>query len=494
MAAKKASKKKIMVEKREIFSNFSVNRIVELNFFDIDGSKAGTIGCSNKFYRLEKQVAKDGSNNIQIYTEYGPTGRVQAREWRFFGDDEALANKEIERIIKSKLKKGYVEVDVAQRALGSSEAKQIVKPVITSKSATTPKPSKFSLHIETQRLIATLMGSTNNFVTTTLKCPLGQLSNQQIDIGRDYLNQAKTIVNGKKKEDAKILDLTNKFYSAIPHNLGSGARGKMTELLLDSIDKINQKEYDLDTLLDAKDFSDTLNSSSVDSQYKSLDTTFEYINNYDGEFQWLNSLVQDTRAHNHKFLGKIVLLNAWKVTRKNEDKGFIKRVEYIASNRKSNRQVIPKQLNHLVPDRPGGNSDLFKKANVIPLFHGTRTQNITGILKKGMLIRPSGVVICGAMYGNALYKGFSSKSINYTSIKTSYWAKGNDSRAYLFVTDCALGDQLIARGSYPYTEKNIAPNNSVWAQGGKSGVINDEFMLYRTDQHNIKYLLEFTCK
>jgi poly [ADP-ribose] polymerase len=100
------------------------------------------------------------------------------------------------------------------------------------------------------------------------------------------------------------------------------------------------------------------------------------------------------------------------------------------------------------------------------------------------------------MYGSeAIYKSSSStKSINYTNIRSSYWAKGSDDRAFLFVSDCALGNQFMAKSPGQYTLKSIAPYHSVWAKGGQSGVINDEMMLYRTDQHNLRYLLEFTCQ
>jgi poly [ADP-ribose] polymerase len=146
----------------------------------------------------------------------------------------------------------------------------------------------------------------------------------------------------------------------------------------------------------------------------------------------------------------------------------------------------------LVESRPDGNSDLYKKANIIPLFHGTRTQNLTGIIKKGLLIRPSGVVLCGSMYGNGIYNGLSTKAINYSSINSSYWAKGNDKIAYLFMNDCILGNPYFPKSSGNYNIGAIAPKHSVWAKGGQSGVINDEMILYRTDQNNLKYLLEFS--
>lgn len=485
---------KVKVDKTATITDYDVpiGWVVELNFFDMTGEKAKCKGTSNKAYHLEMNVSKDGTL-YQLYSEYGPTGKVAARDWRYFGADRAAAEAEFNSIKKSKLKKGYVEIDVAQRTLGSDEAKKQTKAVVLKNAVvSTNTIQKPSLHTETARLISTLMGATNKWVIQTLKCPLGQLTNDQIDKGRQCLMDAKQVLSSSK-DNKELLNLTNQFYGLIPHNLGAGARGKMEHLLLDTVEKINQKEYDLDTLLDAKVIGATLTSDSTYDQYKSLDTEFSFIEHKDPIFSWLDRLVHDTRASNHNHLGKIVLLNAWAVMRNGERDKFLIRAKQIAGQ--CGRQVIPPQLSSLVPQRTDVyDKELFKSANIMPLFHGTRSQNITGIIKQGMLIRPSGVVISGAMYGNAIYKGFSSKSINYTNIRSSYWANGNDDKAFLFVSDCALGNQFIAKSSGQYSLKSIDPNHSVWAKGGLSGVINDEFMLYRTDQHNIRYLLEFTCQ
>lgn len=487
--------------------DFDVLVANELNFFDLTGERASTKGSSNKSYHAEVQISKD-KGTAQIFTMYGPTGGSQSSDYRWYciggkpelgiGDISTI-EKDYEKILSSKRKKGYKDIDVAQRSIGSDGAKQITKTVILKNADSITKAvSANSLHKETARIISTLMGATNNFVIQTLKCPLGQLTNKQIDDGRVCLDQAKVIVQKSKltqDDEIKIRDLTNEFYGLIPHNLGSGARGQLTHLLLDTKEKIDTKEYDLDMLLDAKAIGATLVSDSVYDQYQSLDTEFNYIDSNNTLFSWLNAMIQETRAHNHKHLGKIKLLNAWSIQRAKERDQFLKRSKEIA--KECGRQVIPDQMQSLVRTRADVyDKDLFRLANVIPLFHGTRTQNITGILKKGMLIRPSGAIITGAMYdgAGALYFGKSTKSINYTDIKSSYWAKGSNDRAFLFISDCSLGNQLIARGPYGYTTKNISPKHSVWARGGESGVINDEMMLYRTDQHNLRYLLEFSCE
>lgn len=481
---------------------FLVKRVNELNFFSLYGTKSVS-GTSNKMYHIELQIAKDNSGKSQIFTVYGPTGSVQKKEWRHY-DNEYDANKEYEKLLKSKRKKGYKDIDVAQRALGTDEAKTITKAV-TLKNADHLKKTrtpKSLLDSQTQSLMKTLFGATQDFVTTTLKCPLGQLTNQQIDDGRSCLEQAKKIVNSakslSKKQRDELLDVTNNFYGLIPHNLGAGARGQMTHLILDDLIKIARKEDDLDTLLDAKSVGAVLaQTTKVDDQYKSLNAEFKYIDRNTTLFNWINNMVQKTRASNHRYLGRIKILNVWELKRNNEFDIFISNADKIG--RKCKGQKIPEGLRNLVKTREDISKEydkLYKNANVLPLFHGTRTQNIVGITKQGILIRPAGAIITGAMYGSgAIYKAKNStKSINYTNIKSSYWAKGSDNKAFLFLNDCILGDQLIAKGPRQYTRQNISPYHSVWAKSGVSGIINDEFMLYTTTQHTLRYLIEFTCQ
>jgi len=102
MAKVKVSKTAVLTGKYEVPAGW----VKELNHFDLTGERSKTKGTSNKFYHIELQVAPSGT--CQLYTEYGPTGKVQCREYRYFDDDRAGAEKEFERIVKSKIKKGYV--------------------------------------------------------------------------------------------------------------------------------------------------------------------------------------------------------------------------------------------------------------------------------------------------------------------------------------------------------------------------------------------------
>jgi len=503
------------VQKNPLLSdgNYIVDKVIELNFFDLTGDKAKTKGTSNKSYHAELQLSKSGQA-AQIYSMWGPTGGTQTRDWRHY-NTRTDAEKDFVKIIKSKKKKGYEEIEVAVRAYGSDDAKDITKAVTLTnldKVKGTAKIVTSSLPAQTQGLIRQLFGSTKQFVATTLKCPLGQLTNGQIDKGRDYLNNAKDIVNKRvdtrltKKDKDQITELTNEFYRAIPHNLGTGSRGQMTQLLLDNISKIVGKEGDLDTLLDAKSVGAVLSGDAgVDAQYKTLNAGFTWIDGKDPLFKFMNEYFMKSKIRSHGY-ANAKLKNLWRVERKDEaNESFLANSEKIASECGKHTFVNDtRRLNDLVsnwvpkkrPDLDSKACDLFTKANTWLCWHGTRSANVVGITKRGLLVRPAGAVHTGSMFGDGKYFAWqSTKSLNYTD--GGYWTGGrskNNSR-FMFLLDVSFGNMHVA----PYSKfYRGAPKgyHSVYGKANKSGVYNDEMITYdfnhKTTQSRIRYLFEIT--
>ena len=128
--------------------------------------------------------------------------------------------------------------------------------------------------------------------------------------------------------------------------------------------------------------------------------------------------------------------------------------------------------------------------NVRRLWHGTRVANVLSILKSGLVIPPSSSSHCtGRMFGDGIYASDqSTKSLNYSY---GYWDGGRrDKNCMMFVVDMAMGKEYIPSsygGSFPKPGYD-----STFAKGGKSGVSNNEFVVYRTNQVNILYLVEFS--
>ena len=128
------------------------------------------------------------------------------------------------------------------------------------------------------------------------------------------------------------------------------------------------------------------------------------------------------------------------------------------------------------------------------LFHGSRSENFFNILQTGLLIRPSGAVYSGSMFGDGIYFATKArKSIGYTSLAGSRWASGSNNVAYLALFSTNLGKQKIVHKHssecYNFGEKTIAPYNSVFAKAGVS-LMNDELIIYNSNRCTIKYLIE----
>ena len=123
------------------------------------------------------------------------------------------------------------------------------------------------------------------------------------------------------------------------------------------------------------------------------------------------------------------------------------------------------------------------------LWHGTRASNLLSILRQGLIIPPSSSNHCtGRMYGNGVYaSSISTKALNYA---TNFWGSGGSTdRTFMFLLDMAMGNYHLAGGgwgSFP-----VRGTDSTWAKGGRSGVINDEMIVYRLDQCNLTHLVEF---
>ncbi len=468
-----------------------------LNFTDIGNN-------NNKYYNLE--VVKDDKGKFYLYTVYGRVGAGGAKEYRK-ASNQSQAETEAQSIIKSKTKKGYVEVKLAKADIGSEIGKSKVDNSVSIEAlkkmgATVIEKDEVvsKLHNEVQGLVKTWFGVTQEFIELNLdtkKCPLGQLSIDQIDLAKKILEEARTQVHLKRPDTQELNKLTNQYYSNIPHVLPHTINADL--LRFDGDAKIDLAFDILDVFADAKNVQAVISKkSAIDSQYSTLNADLEYVDPSEATWKWLETMVLETRASNHSGLGKLKVHKIFRVKRNQEHENFLASAERIAKEcGKWDPSPIYSSLVKKRPDIPKDLQDLYKNANILPGWHGTRRANMIGITTKGLLIRPSGVIHAGSMYGDGIYWAIhSTKSINYCDVKGSHWAQGNNKTAYLFLGDVAFGNQKMAGGSHMYTKKNIAPNHSVWAKsGGASGLYNDELITYTAtgpdQQHALRYIIEF---
>ncbi|MEL6923229.1 MAG: ADP-ribose polymerase [Bacteroidota bacterium] len=130
-------------------------------------------------------------------------------------------------------------------------------------------------------------------------------------------------------------------------------------------------------------------------------------------------------------------------------------------------------------------------------WHGSRNENWMSILETGLVLRPANAVINGKMFGYGLYFADKfKKSLNYTSLRGSYWAGGTQGRGYLALFDVHVGRQYKIKKHqswcYELNEKNLKKKgayDSLYARGG-ADLVNNEYIVYNQAQCTVRYLVE----
>ena len=131
------------------------------------------------------------------------------------------------------------------------------------------------------------------------------------------------------------------------------------------------------------------------------------------------------------------------------------------------------------------------------LWHGSRNQNWLSIIQNGLKIRPAGVQLTGAMFGNGVYFAPSAgKSMGYTSVRGSYWASGRAGNGLIALYDVNMGRPLIIDSHKPWCynldkEKLRLRGryDSLHAKAGNS-LRNDEVIIYNPKQSTVSFLVE----
>lgn len=132
------------------------------------------------------------------------------------------------------------------------------------------------------------------------------------------------------------------------------------------------------------------------------------------------------------------------------------------------------------------------------LWHGSRNENWWSIINTGLVLRPTNAVITGKMFGYGIYYAPKArKSLGYTSLSGSYWARGNSNSAFMALMDVAYGkpydvhsfDSKYYNFNYERLQQTCPGANCLHAHAGAM-LRNDEIIVYKEEQCTIKYLVE----
>jgi poly [ADP-ribose] polymerase 2/3/4 len=457
-------------------SDYDVVRVATLNKTDLTGG-------NNKFYCIELHVSKDGAK-FRLFSCYGRVGTPGVKEERIPTQNRPSLDAAFEALLKEKTssRKGYVEVKMATTKVGSDHAcAQILSDDVKKdkvKTATTDTAVDIKLHPTVSRLVARLYEEAGQAVRnqlsgtlkTTVENPLGTLTVGQIAQGKQILQDVQELLGRKPKLvdsiDGDLITLSNQFYSAIPQVMAhrprpSEGQGPMDAWLktmaLNNATILDEKSELLDLLSDVEGMVGGFATTDIGRKYQEIGCEYEWVDPAEDSFKKVHHYVQSTRSDRHDW--KASIKNLWRVNVKGQ------------------------QDKHVATMKDIG--------NVKPLFHGSGPQNILGICKHGLLMRPPGVFVTGSMFGNGLYfADQSSKSEQYAFGRYG-GGRGHGNTYFMFVADVALGRVKKYQDSQSHLSKPPSGYDSVQGEKGYS-LLHNEFIIYSLKQHLLQYLIEFS--
>ncbi|KAK7740956.1 hypothetical protein SLS53_005019 [Cytospora paraplurivora] len=386
---------------------------------------------NNKFYRIQVLVdATNNNNDFKTWTRWGRVGEAgqsailgdgtlqdaQAQFLKKFKDKTGLAwDKRTEDPRPKKyvfLEKSY-QPDSDDDDDNNNDDDADVKPAGAADNkgkGAAREPPSCTLNVEVQKLIELIFNQRLFAAAMTemnydaKKLPLGKLSKATIMRGYRALKELSDLL-GNAAGIGSIEDLSNLYYSLIPHDFGRNRPAVISN------QAALKREIDLlETLADMKDATDLLkdevedrvNLHPLDQQYLGLGMgEMTPLDPKGVEFQQLGEYLLNTRGQTHHVNYSIESI--FRIERRGEKERFV-------ASTNSDRRL---------------------------LWHGSRVTNFGGILSQGLRIAPPEAPVSGYMFGKGIYLAdMSSKSANYCS---SYISDGT---ALLLLCEAELGEPM----------------------------------------------------
>lgn len=337
-------------------------------------------------------------------------------------------------LIKSKLKKGYV--DVTEFVALIKDDKQQTNNIVYTQEL-------YDIFLKK------MMDYRDGLVSATYTVKATQVTRKQLEHAQLYINDLAQV--GQDYDIKYVNDLLLKLYTVIPRYMR-----KVQDYLLPniSLNKLVEQEQDKLDALSSQVVEDTNNDIEacndevvINTIAKTLNLSIEVVKDYPEEIKYIT-----------KQLG-------------NKIKGLFK-------------VDIPKhkdKFNHYV----GVYKHDFDSRYLI---HGTRCSSVIPIIEQGIKIRPSGNYhFSGKVYGDGIYfSEVTSKSLGYT---------GYDNDKVLLIYKVFVGNPYVYKGWYrgnsfelTYDQLKQRGYDSTFVEAG-NGLLNSEIIVYREEQCYLEYIV-----
>lgn len=373
-----------------------------LNQTDIGDNK-------NKFYVIQLLHPVNDSNSCELFTRWGRVGENGQKQTKGpWAPHQAIA--EFKKQFKSKtstnwgdrvgmvtkkgkytwLERSFEDEDDAEDTIKDKSDKE---PEKTPDSTLAAELQEFCRLIFSTAIIDAHLSSMNY---DARKLPLGKLAKSTVLNGFSALKEISELLqketDGEAISRAELVELSNRYYSIIPHDFGRIRATALTsmELLkreLDLVDALGDMEI-ATKLIQSTVHTDANGNpvNPIDAQFLSLGlATMDPIMRGGSEFSVLEDYVKHTHGSTHGHI-RASIINAFRVERTAETDAW----------------------------HAAGYGTEVKNGERLLLWHGSRTTNFAGILKQGLRIAPPQAPVTGYMFGKGVYfADMMSKSAGY---------------------------------------------------------------------------------
>ena len=423
------------------------------------------------------------NNNNKFYHVTLDENGVVTKRWGRVGTDGTVSRENTgrdgyERVIRAKEKKGYRVTPVNATHVTTSTVNNMNLESIAQKHLTTDPSNSLVAQLISRIVSANkhqIMEQSGGQIKVSddglVRTALGIVNQQTISQARFLLLRLMTQTSSSATLKSNLED----YLTLIPQDVGR-RRGWDTSFL----ERQNlQHQQDFLTQLESSVqwYDKTLAAAKVDAEKEEVEKDHSdlfrmrlgYLDKADPRYKEIERVYMGSRNMRHNTSRSFKLVNVFTVEDEAHEEVF--------------------------------NQTAEKLGNIRQLWHGTSVSNVLSILTKGLFIPKStdSIQIAGRMFGDALYfSSQSSKSLNYSN---NYWHGGphRSSNCFMFFNDIVMGNEFRpARWDYTQREKAYRgkdskgrPYNSIYVKGGTCGVLNDEMMVWNTDQIKLKYLCEF---
>ena len=392
-----------------------------------------------------------GANNNKYY-DMKPNGDSWIAEYGRVGSSPQIRSyplSEWDKKYKEKIRKGYKDqTDLVQDLITVQKVSQTMNPEY--------KPIE---NTNIANIVDRLQRMAKKVISENYTVSSNKVTHAMIDEAQDIINGLLSITNVQDFNDSLV-----KLFTTIPRKMGS-VGSYLAKDDKDFIKIIDREQNLLDVMKGQVVEKQTLDETVLDESAQIYDKTI--LESLGLVFEECD---KDDIATIKVALGSCVdkFRNAWKVTNIKTQERFD---NFVADNNIHDVRL---------------------------LFHGSRNENWWSIIQSGLVLRPTNAVITGKMFGYGIYYApKAKKSLGYTSINGSYWARGSSNSGFMALMSVAYGkpfdvyshDSKYYEFNYDRLQKYCPGANCLHAHAGNM-LYNDEIIVYKEEQSTIKYLVE----